>query len=78
MAPLEWLTPDRLMAWLERYGALLYFVLGLAAVYLGLTRPSDIGFFGVDWFVWLGISWVLFAVFTWASGRFRADSTDRS
>ncbi|WP_158057356.1 hypothetical protein [Halorussus halophilus] len=54
MAPVEWLTPDRVMkSWSVTIG-LAFLVIGLANLWLGLSYGSDFLLFGVDGFLLSG------------------------
>ncbi|WP_135854309.1 hypothetical protein [Halorussus salinus] len=77
MAPLDWLTPDRLASFLDRFVALVFVALGIAALALGLTVGGGFAVFGVDGFVLLGVCWVLFGAFTWGSHRLTSKPSER-
>lgn len=70
MAPLEWLTPDKVSDALDRLGALLFIGLGIGSLYLGLTGPHDNVYFGVDAYIWIGIGLLLGGVYYWFSRSF--------
>lgn len=67
MAPLEWLTPEKVSRWLDSFGVFLYLALGLGSLYLGLTTAGGAEFLGVDTYLWLGVGWLLMAVYWWAT-----------
>lgn len=78
MAPLEWLTAETVARWLDSFGVVLYLVLGLGALYLGVTTSGGVAFFGVDVYLWLGVGWLLMAVYWWTTRRLRLDWSDRA
>ncbi|UPV75972.1 hypothetical protein M0R89_07905 [Halorussus limi] len=70
MAPLDWLTPERVSAFLDRFGALAFLGLGVLSLYQGLTGPQTDVYFGADAFVWVGIGWILSGLYFWFSRHY--------
>ena len=76
MAPLEWLTPEKVTVILDRFGALLFVGLGLFSLYQGLTGPQTDVYFGVDVFIWIGIGWILSGLYFWVSQYYFASISE--
>ncbi|MFC4450573.1 hypothetical protein [Halorussus aquaticus] len=67
MAPLDWLTPERVADRLDTVGAVLFLGLGILSLYRGLTTPPTDVYLGVSALVWIGLGWVLSGLYVWFS-----------